>query len=329
MEKGNEKKIKGKEELDIGTPFDSVFKTECKKLKKYLVPLIKEMFGLDSELADGMPDILSEEHYALDGMEYGNPTIIKRISDSCIRIDDKYYHVECQSTNDGDILVRLAEYNMMIGLDNAEFDKSSDAVIIRLPKSSLMMLRAGKEDEQKHYSMKIKYVHEEQGIVMEVPVMNVQSYSMDEIYRKKLFFLIPFYSLRFENAFKRWAVDKLVGGDECDRIYLDLRRFFLRLETAYKTEEISENDARNLAEMSLIILKYLTMNCSDTLKERMVSVMGGQVLELQDDRWLKEGKVLARFEDGMDIKEIALRSEMSEEEVIKILEEKGMLQPQK
>ena len=123
-------------------------------------------------------------------------------------------------------------------------------------------------------------------------------------------------------------MDKLVGGDECDRIYLELRRFFLRLGKAYKTEEISENDARNLAEMSLIILKHLTTNCSDALKERMVNVMGGQVLELQDDRWLKEGKVLARFEDGMDIKEIAVKTEMSEDEVIKILEENGMLQPQ-
>ncbi len=324
----------GKDKHDgLSTPFDSVFKTECKKLSKYLVPLIKEMFGLDSELVDELPDIMPEEHYALDGTQYGNPAIIKKISDSCIRIGDKYYHVECQSTTDGDLLVRLAEYNVMIGLDNAVYDKKSGVITIRLPQSSLMMLRAGEENNKKFSSMKIYYVYEEQSIVINVPVMNVQSYSVDEIYRKKLYFLIPFYALRYEDAFRKWAVEKLVGGAECDKIYLELSRFFSRLERAYKTKEISENDARNIAEMSQIIIRHLTTGCSDVLKERMVSVMGGQVLELQDDRWLnegkKEGKVLARFEDGMAISEIAIKSEISEDEVERILEDNGLLQPQK
>ena len=35
------------------TPFDDVFKTECEKLRAFLVPLIKEVFGLDCTIEEG------------------------------------------------------------------------------------------------------------------------------------------------------------------------------------------------------------------------------------------------------------------------------------
>ena len=39
------------------TPFDDVFKTECEKLKPFLVPLIKEIFGLECTIEE-MPQYM-------------------------------------------------------------------------------------------------------------------------------------------------------------------------------------------------------------------------------------------------------------------------------
>ena len=53
---------------------------------------------------------------------------------------------------------------------------------------------------------------------------------------------------------------------------------------------LSEDDTRKLAELSKIILSHISRNLRSDRKERMVELVGGQVLELQEDRWLKQGR---------------------------------------
>ena len=68
-------------------------------------------------------------------------------------------------------------------------------------------------------------------------------------------------------------------------------------------------------------------------RERMVNAVGGQVLELQEDRWIKQGigqgidigKITARYEDGMPIDQIAAKMNNSEDEVINVLKNAGMM----
>ncbi|MBO5597888.1 MAG: hypothetical protein J5943_04730 [Oribacterium sp.] len=59
---------------------------------------------------------------------------------------------------------------------------------------------------------------------------------------------------------------------------------------------ISEDDTRKLAELSKIILIHISRNLNADLSERMVDIVGGQILELQEDRWLKQGREEGRLE---------------------------------
>ena len=310
------------------TPFDDVFKTECEKLKRFLVPLIRELFGLDCSL-ENIDEIvrLSNERYLITG---GNTAdISKKFTDSCIRIGNKLYHVECQSTEDGSILVRLAEYNTRIGVDDARLDMDNNRLIVDLPCSALLSLRAP-EKEGKISHMTIEYQHEDQKVVMDVPVMNAQAYSAEEIIEKKLYFLIPFYFIRYEKRLRELSE---INSEECDRIYLEIRTIVDRLIDLCNSGDITEDDTRNLVELSQIILIHLTKALNGEIRERMVSVVGGQVLELQEDRWLKqgeekgreEGKIIARFEDEMSLEAIAEKSNVSVEAVKSVLRDAGML----
>ncbi len=310
------------------TPFDDVFKTECEKLKRFLVPLIRELFGLDCSL-ENIDEIvqLSNERYLITG---GNTAdISKKFTDSCIRIGNKLYHVECQSTEDGSILVRLAEYNTRIGVDDARLDMDNNRLIVDLPSSALLSLRAP-EKEGKISHMTIEYQHEDQKVVMDVPVMNAQAYSAEEIIEKKLYFLIPFYFIRYEKRLRELSE---INSEECDRIYLEIRTIVDRLIDLCNSGDITEDDTRNLVELSQIILIHLTKALNGEIRERMVSVLGGQVLELQEDRWLKqgeekgreEGKIIARFEDEMSLEAIAEKSNVSVEVVKSVLRDAGML----
>ena len=275
------------------TPFDDAFKTEVVRLKQFLVPLINELFDLNYDVS--LVEVAREpnEHYKLTDMTDYGAEIPRRLSDSCLKIDGRLYHVECQSTTDGDILVRLVEYNMQIGLENAYLEDGG-SLIVNLPRSSLLMLRKGTKGGNRKTTRVISYRHEGQEIRMEIPVLNVQAYSEDDIYARKLYFLIPFYAMRYENAFRRIAKKgadiELESDKECARIYSELDKWFTRLKKAYENREISEDDGRKLAEISRVVLNALTMKLPHDIAERMVSTVGGKVLELQEDRWLKQGE---------------------------------------
>ena len=133
---------------------------------------------------------------------------------------------------------------------------------------------------------------------MEIPVLNVQAYSDEEIYDKQLYFLIPFYAMRYEKSFrmiaKKGSDIGLDSDEECARIYSELEDWFGRLKKAYENREISEDDGRKLAEISRVVLNALTMKLPHDIAERMVSTVGGKVLELQEDRWLKQGAEIGR-----------------------------------
>ena len=132
--------------------------------------------------------------------------------------------------------------------------------------------------------------------------MNIQAFSADEIFSNGLFFLIPFYSIRFENRLKRISrkpskkfskkrIEKIKASNkaEYDRIYTELKNCYDRFMKACETKVLSEDDTRNLAELSRIILNYVTRKLDSDLKGRLVTLLEGQVIELRQDIWFKDG----------------------------------------
>ncbi|MCR5674389.1 MAG: hypothetical protein K6G16_01640, partial [Lachnospiraceae bacterium] len=283
-------RTKNREHIETGaTPFDDAFKTEVMRLKEFLVPLINELYGteFDADVVDVVRE--ANEHYLLAGLKEDDNRIPHRESDSCLRIGDKLYHVECQSTEDGNILIRLVEYNMQIGLENAH-SGDTDSLIIDLPMTSLLMLRSGGEMLPRKTTKEIIYRHGESELSMQIPVLHVQSYSSEEIYARKLYFLIPFYTLRYEDTIGRIAKNPLETKDEYDKIFTELVQWFHRLEGACESREITEDEGRKLAELSRMILNHITRKMQHEQAERMVSTVGGKVLELQEDRWFAQGR---------------------------------------
>ena len=284
----------------IGMPFDSVFKTAAEKSGHLMLAVIEQMFHVKAELID-LKDIerVANERYLID--DSGQTAISKRYTDSCFKIGGKYYHIECQSTDDGSVLFRLTDYNMRIAMDNSKLIDSGQSILVKLPDSGLINLRSP-DNSLKISHKNIIYRYSDQEIVMPVPVMNIQAYSADEIYNNSLFFLIPFYSIRYEKRLNKISrknfknlskkqVRKILAANkvEYDRIYSELKEYFDRLMKACEAGLLSEDDTRNLAELSKIILYHITRKLDSDLKERMVALLGGQVLELRQDIWFKDG----------------------------------------
>ena len=281
--------MKQEEQVNIaGTVYDSVFRTECEHLKPLLIPVINELFRTDYAMEDAGVLRLANEHLLRD--HDSDKENIKRITDGLIKLGDMMYHIECQSTSDGSILIRLVDYNLRIGYEYASHDKKKGCVRIEFPRSALLMLDKG--GRTKVSDMKVEYCHGEESLKINIPVMHVQAYSMDEIFEKKLYFLIPFYTMRFKRKIKQIAGDKentLESKVKYDKIISEMKVFADRLYKACEDKELSEDYTRELGNMYRDIAKAMAAGLDDDRREGMVNTMGGNILKLQAEIWMEEG----------------------------------------
>ena len=91
----------------FNTIFDDVFRTIAQKMPFLLIPLINEVFGT-AYTEDQEFEQLCNEHYEKFG---------KIVTDSILRIEGRLYHMECQSQKDGDMTLRMVEYDFAIALE--------------------------------------------------------------------------------------------------------------------------------------------------------------------------------------------------------------------
>ena len=192
------------------TPYDDVFRTLLNDCSSLIIPVINEVFH---ERYSGKEEVVfsSNEHFM--NRQGGNED--ERITDSNFKIVGtkiKKYHLECQSTIDNSILVRMFEYGTQIALDEGEIKEN--VLTVTFPHSAVLYLRCNESTPDK---MKIKMVTPGGEVAYDIPLMKSQQYTIDEIFEKRLLFLIPFYIFSHEKRFEEYEKDgtklKLLQGE--------------------------------------------------------------------------------------------------------------------
>jgi hypothetical protein len=246
------------------TIFDSVFKTMAHKMPKLLIPFINEVFGRryprDAEIVQ-----FSNEHETLRGT---------KIDDTVFRLGSKIYHVECQSTADSNMVVRMIEYDFAIALEVAL--SSGTPYEMDFPASCVLYLR---HNESTPDMLKIKVnLPNGESFLYRTKVVKAQSYSCEDLQKKNLLFLMPFYLMRFEQEIARLAPDATEANG--------LMAACAELRTALELATLSEGNDLLYEELLELIIKvsdYL-LRAHESLRERARKAMGGEVLELMHER---------------------------------------------
>lgn len=250
------------------TTFDNVFRTIAQKMPRMMVALINEVFG------EHYPGDVKISQLRNEFMTEGG----KIITDSLYLIDKKYYHIECQSNPDSTMEIRMIEYDFMIAHEHAE--KKNGQYRIRFPESAVLYLRHNNKTPDK---LKV-FVTMPGGESVEyyTKVIKAQNYTKDEIFRKKLLILVPFYLMRYESQFDKMDTSEKSRNDflrECE----DLRS---RIEKETGDKETLYTDLINLV---LKVSDHILKEHKKT-KKGVKDIMGGRVLELESERLLKKGR---------------------------------------
>lgn len=183
--------------------FDEIFKKEAYVMSEQLFPLIKEIYGREYPTGTAIKPLSTEF-----SVEQSDTKEIHSIrADITLLVAEKdIYHFECEIQNDGSMVLRMLEYDLHLSL--SYFQTGKEEIMLSFPYSAVLYLQDNKNTPQ-HLNCKIHF-QDGSSYDYHVPVLKVQSYSLEDIRQKHLNILIPFLPLRFrKNTGSSKITDKL------------------------------------------------------------------------------------------------------------------------
>ena len=251
------------------TIFDDVFRTMLEKMTQLVIPLINEVFHTSYREDEEIVQLRNEQQ--LEDREI--------ITDARLRIRDKVYHIECQSTDDVTMAIRMVEYDFEIALESGW--RIGRKYHIEFPRSCVVYLRHGKNTPD---FLEVEMVLPD-GKVCEyrIPVLKMGNYTKDSIFEKKL--LILLYVMKYEKT--AGMIEKYSEMlQELLKDYEDIRK---RLEKEMALPEKAEL-YMDLNKLIIRIADHIFRN-EENVRKGVDEVMGGKVLQLESERLREEGEL--------------------------------------
>ena len=262
----------------MGNIYDGAFRTILNDCRKLIIPVINEIFD---EHYTGEEEIrfFPNEHF-LDQQDAADK---ERITDTNFQIIGrivKKYHLECESSlPDGKITIRLFEYDAQIALDEGEV--TEETLTVTFPNTAVMYLRAYKKTPDK-----MKYVIVIPGgtVQYDVPIMKVQSYSLDEIFEKRLLMLIPFYIFSHEKSFSEYNNNE----QKLEELKAEYRIILERLDDLEKQGIIGAFDKRTIIELSSDVIREIARKY-ENVQKGIGAMMRGPLIQTEARTILNRG----------------------------------------
>lgn len=258
------------------TIFDDVFRTMIEKMPYLAVPLINEVFH--TSYPQDVPIVqLRNEHQQENG---------EIITDSCLKIGGKLYHIECQSVDDTTMAIRMIEYDFSIAIENAQ--KLGRRYRIEFPKSCVLYLRSGNNTPD---FLEVEMtLSDEHTLLHRIPTIKLEGYTKDSIFEKDLLMLLPFYIMRYEKDIHEMS--------ENPELFQNLLSEYEEIRANLIKELSGEDKATLYMDLNKLIIKIADYICQseEVVRKGIGEIMGGKVLELESERLLAEGKAIGEAE---------------------------------
>ena len=266
--------------------YDNVFKTMKSKHKRLFISVINDVFGKEYPL-DTKVEVLPSEGYLTESETAdGSKEIEEQISDFLIKIGSEVYLLECQSYDDGSMAIRIAEYAFIVARQFATWDIGH--ATIPMPRFSVIYV---KRTERTPKTTKITFTFPDgQEVNYESTNVILEEFTKEYIVEKKLFPYIPFYIARYEKD--------MISEGSIENAERDLEYFRNELVRLYEAEELTDYELIDLKGFINTIITHITNGNKN--EERLVSIMGGTVIETESERLISQGKAQLLIELGQE-----------------------------
>ncbi len=246
------------------TIFDDVFRTMLEKMPYLAVPLINEVFHTsypeDVEIVQ-----LRNEYMEENG---------KIITDSCLAIGGKRYHIECQSLDDTTMAIRMIEYDFAIALQYAR--KKGRRYQLEFPRSCVLYLRSNRNTPD--FLEADVIFPDGKTHLYQIPTIKMKNYTSSILFEKNLLMLLPFYIMRYEKS----AHDM----SEKPELFQEMLNEYEEIRHRLAIESVTEKRSGMYSDLITLMIRisdYIFQN-EEKIRKGIGETMGGQVLELASER---------------------------------------------
>ena len=102
------------------------------------------------------------------------------VTDSIIRIGNHIYHLECQSSKDKTMVIRMFEYDISIAIEHASFE-SNDIWEIEFPQSCVLYIRNHRSLPDFHEAI-VKFADGQKNSLPRFRSYKAKKYTVDRIF---------------------------------------------------------------------------------------------------------------------------------------------------
>ena len=270
----------------LNTPYDSAFKSIIKKCPRVALFLINEMFyksGLIEEEYDGTErvELLDKE---LPSLELGGLELDMRLA--VYKSIRRIFHLECQSTPDGTVILRMIRYDTRTALEEADYTVSR--IHVKLDDSGIVFLRSTKNTPE--IMTVVLEVPQGGSVSYQIPVIKMQDYTLEYILENKLFILLPFLFFNYEKQLRKAPNDKALY-EEILTLYDTVLNKLRELTDA---EVITAYEASTLYDALKMVFEALGR--TNKAEQEVANIMGGTILEFSADKYFDAGKAAGKAE---------------------------------
>ena len=249
----------------INTPYDDAFRTMVTDCTALLIPIINLVFGKNYALNEKVV-LHHNEHF----IHKKGEIVEKRITDSYFTIAGDAYNLECQSTADNTMIIRIMEYAFVSALEDASIT-SNDTLEMTFPKTAVLYLRsdASTPDKMKHI------IHFPEGdFTTYTSIMKIKDYTLGDMLKNKLYLLLPFLIFNYEKDLTEYDTNP----EKLEELLQEYSEVFYQLEQARETGELLQIHVACIRSMLKKVVDNLAMKHKN-IRKGVDAIMGGKVLD--------------------------------------------------
>ena len=260
--------------------WDALIKRLSNLHPELLLPVVKEVFGKQYRKEEEITFLSTE--YVVDSLEKSkNQRWHSIYADLVFRIGEKdIYHLECQIRPNSEMVLRMFKYDVQIAFQHGTAKaKDIKKIKLEMPRSVIMYLTHTKYTPDKE-TMDISLPNGEVWKYC-IPTLKVQNYSVEEIAKKELYFLIPLTCIRYYSK-----KDKKVRKDVEVPLTQFLGQCMMVVSEAIKNQKLSGRSGKDILDCFQRGCHYLFANDEETRKE--VQQMLEPYFKLEREIWQEE-----------------------------------------
>lgn len=263
---------------NTSTPYDDVGKTMLHDCRRWIFPLLNEVFGTNYTGIEKIKFLRDE--YQMNQIDGATE---KRLNDSYFEVEtpegSRKYHIEFQSYLDHTLVLRMFEYDIKIAVDESTLEGNKLTVL--MPRSAILYLQ---HKENTPDEMQVEIITPDGNISYMIPVMKVQYYSLTEIFEKKLLLLLPFYIFSYRKRFKKIENNQ----DELKMLKEEFAHIRESLDWLCETGDLTAYEKHTILNMTKKVIDHLAKNYKK-IREEVSESMGGKILDHEAKDILRRG----------------------------------------